>query len=213
MWNPGGLVPAVPRTLPEPSKCPTWLEEAEYNPWQWGWATCPLGGDVEGLSDKLSHCSVSQLYRVQKWWTGSGTHQFRKKKVLCLWGAGRSPRIDISHGTSDMALCLCESVVDRWRWWMNRISWWDRSRPKPAAACPERASESVCNLWLLVSLKLLVPKQINICPEQLILVLIWEIDQEVVDSGFVFEGRKGNVCGLLKLCFVFPFQSISDLFS
>lgn len=61
---------------------------------------------------------------------------------------------------------------------------------------------NLSDLWFLVSLKRFLSKQINLCLEQLILTLIWEVYQEGVAREFVFEGREGNMCGLLKFCFV-----------
>lgn len=59
--------------------------------------------------------------------------------------------------------------------------------PKPMVAYPRRAHESLCNLCLMVNLKLFPPKQINICLEQLILIPIWETYQ----AGVALLGLKG----------------------
>lgn len=128
--------------------------------------------------DKLSHCSVSQLCQVQNWWTENRDHQFQKKRPFFFFFLFL--RINISCGTSNMAVCLCRSAVNRWAWWVKMTNWLGRPHSKPTATSPERSSECLCNLWLMVSLKTFLPKQINTCLEQLILILIWEICQEFV---------------------------------
>lgn len=155
LLNTWGLVPVVPRVPWEPSKHSTWMEGSELKPWLEadGLSLCVVKWQGCSWQRRPPFCfsAASDSKLMNPEWGSS----ISKEKVLCFlcW----SRKINISRGTSDMAMRLCRSAVNRWGWWMEMANRKDRLTQSPLW----RAHESLHRIWLMVNLTLFPPKHIS----------------------------------------------------